>query len=431
MQLFVNHLPLTAAVVAGSLLIYTKCSRQGLIGSLALGAIAFFTKRLAQSHSLEILEKITDEQLTDRVIQKVQELVAPFYERMEMIKRGKARGAASLVPHGIWYQNAYASALKKSGKHSVYFEGKGVSAHALYERLRGEGYFTIPRGCKKYWTNVVDETSLCGESMAIIRMKEGVSPTEAYKSLATGCSFLSCHTVLSVAVALVVIDLLGKKAFDAIGHKYPYLTGERDKDLVSIVQRKIDLKVGEKPKGTFCYLYNANTYTLKHPHGDAGGIHLIYIGNAKFIGFGLNPEGVTLEEANSVLLEEYNKTPLTSEEILPDEAIIRYDERPFIAFKIQDGYANKEFITRVPLREVELLANGEKECPYGISKEKYASSIPGLLAQLADIEKGKALKNATITQKKFSKSFEKRFVVTPLAIGVERLREEVRRCALR
>jgi hypothetical protein len=73
--------------------------------------------------------------------------------------------------------------------------------------------------------------------------------------------------------------------------------------------------------GQTYYLKNAQGYKERHSHGEASGMNLIYLGDGLFTGFGLDPEGVTLERVASMLFDEYNKEPIKADLLVPKKIL--------------------------------------------------------------------------------------------------------------
>jgi hypothetical protein len=69
--------------------------------------------------------------------------------------------------------------------------------------------------------------------------------------------------------------------------------------------------------GNNFYIHNHILYTYKDKNGEAKGFNLLVMENngvdePKFIGFGLNPDGLTAREIREELINQFNQTPFNS-----------------------------------------------------------------------------------------------------------------------
>lgn len=274
---------------------------------------------------------LTEGALQALVIRHFRDLIAPFYQRSQMLKRGEFLRAVSLKPSGIWYANRYAEALAALKETPIPVREAMKPASALHHSLREAGFFYKSMASAQFWENVPNPTTETGMSYATLRLKEGVSPSAAYRSFVGRLSFLDCAQIVDVSLAFALIEIYGEERFDAIlSHFTPLVLGVLDevpgsfnisKIFSASVPAVFPASLGEScPEwrtGQTYYLKNAPGYTERHPHGDVVGINLIYLGEGLFTGFGLNPEGVTLRQVASMFLEEYNAEPISPALVVP------------------------------------------------------------------------------------------------------------------
>lgn len=284
---------------------------------------------------------LTDRDLQTLVIRHFRELIAPFYAKLQMMRAGDFLRAVSSKPSGIWYANEYAIALRALGKTPVPVRDRMVPASELLEFFREKGCFYKPMGPSQFWENVENAEQETGVSVITLRMKDGVSPAAAYRSFLSRLSFLDCSKTFELALIFALIEIMGTERFDLILNQFRPLTlGECSEvrgaiKIAGIFSEEIPIvnppSLGEtSPEwrvGQTYYLKNAQEYKKRHPHGEAAGMNLIYLGDGLFTGFGLDPEGVTLERVASMFFDEYNKEPIKADLLVPKKILKALEAR--------------------------------------------------------------------------------------------------------
>ncbi len=338
-------------------------------------------------------------------IEKVKELVGPFFLRLSMIKRGDALGAVSLKPSGIWYANTYALALKSLGDTPIPVRDQMIPASTLYKRLLDAGAFYTVMPPSLFWSTVPHADSPTGAHPSIFEMKRGVPAAAAFRSFQRQLSFLDCRTILQVAINLVLIDVYGEDKFNALAGKVSQIRIGDDtslfnaqKPIRSLFHRTIEEPRPELVIGQTYYMWNHETYGKKHPHGSDSGLNLVYIGNNKreqplFIGFGINPEGVTLEEVSNILRASYNEDPIHSSLVLKKSLSDTFEK----SWRTLVFCANRKRF-ELPFDEIREYASGRKDHPE-LSQEDFVET---LLPQVEEIvTEREALKTRTLTRAEF------------------------------
>lgn len=354
---------------------------------------------------------ITDATLQKWVIEAFNNFNRPYYRK---IKMGDPFAALSEKPSGVWYGTQYATFLDAVGDREIPVRGTTTEkATTLSRQLREAGYFLAPRGPKDFWSNVNAPTGHGIKYLSLIVIKEGVLPSDAYKALGTKLTILDCEQTVEAAITIAALRALGDERFNEVAKKESkgrfFAIGEGGREetiycrLVNVFTNRIalppplsfNLIPRELKPGHTYYLANHENYRIKHLFGSANGMNLIYLGENKFTGFGLNPEGVTLEEVALSLLEEYNAAPLRPdlirEEALKDHSAITYT---FEAFGR---------VLKCTLEQARDFARGIS--PPIISQEEWATILPCLEEQQKmRKEKERELADHKIGQEDFFKT---------------------------
>lgn len=271
--------------------------------------------------------------LEEIFVRKIQELIAPFFEKLALIKEGKDLEAVSIKPSGIWYPNVYAAALVRLGETPIPVRDKFLPASRVHRILLDQNAFYTPRGNPNFWETVPSPDALVGISPSMLQMKKDVRPSEAFQSFQQQLSFLDCNTIIGVARFLAILERFGTDRFDEIVTKWrdeaPIRLGDNiNPHFIKIITKtqtsltSLSDPLPEFRVGQLFFMNNHPTYSKKHPHGESNGFNLICIREAHddspplFTGFGLDPEGVTLENVAQTMLEDYNQTPIPTRTLL-------------------------------------------------------------------------------------------------------------------
>ncbi|CAF22918.1 hypothetical protein [Candidatus Protochlamydia amoebophila] len=249
------------------------------------------------------------------VISTVQKIAQDYEARLQGYKKN-----VSCLDGGIWMPNAYFKALKE--KNQITRLRKMVSKNYFYH-FYSKDFEAIPSA---------DAIHKTGFVKCQIRIKKGVSPSEALKSAQRGPTLVDCATVCQLGQYQALLEVLGEEKFNYLfGHE----TGSPlvlcsyaiDNPLMPFLTKYI-IKNSEKcpinevklEKGWRVVFNNVSKYNIKHGmRGDAVSFDVICLdptpGQEKFIGLGLKSEGITEKELEQVLIEEYNTKPIDLEAV--------------------------------------------------------------------------------------------------------------------
>ncbi len=282
--------------------------------------------------------------ILEHFVQKMEELVTPFFQKRKLIREGKLQEAINIKPSRIWSNRIYGAVLKRLGEKKILVNQQAIPARQLHQRLRDDCSLYLPRGNRDYWSHVRKPDQVLNIDPAQLEMKRGVNFARAFTSFQEGLSFLDCHSILDVARYLVLLERWGEARFNAIMGRWmeesPIRIGDNECPhqaklimLVKIKKSKLTLEGIRKRPPTFylgqlLYMKNRSDYCRRNPHGPSSGINLVYKGKNErgedlFIGFDLDPKGVTLQEAADWLFEEYNQLPVETDAVLPIEYVNR------------------------------------------------------------------------------------------------------------
>ena len=295
---------------------------------------------------------ITDESLNQLFLYHFQELIGPYYVAAQQIKDGHVYEAleSSDGVRGIFYGNTFAKALVSLGNQEISVRAKSgavnkMAASKLHTTLKDNYFFYISKGSSAHWERltksevkrkyrIYSDINPSPWRINGLRLKSGASPSRGFQSFASSLSFLDCENIIHVAIALTLIDIFGEETFDRVfqngidlgipGHLF-FASFCDAGTLPKIDSLDFDFDAVLKPGETF-YLSNVSHYSKKHPHGNAQGFNLVYLGENRFTGLGLPPEGMTLREIAETLRAKYNETPIDPRILLPERDVINYFE---------------------------------------------------------------------------------------------------------
>lgn len=337
----------------------------------------------------------------EHFVTKIQQIVAPCFQRLELMKQGRFEEAIRLQPMGIWYNNTFAYALKQLGDTSLDILGPTLPASRIHAMLLDKGCFYTSWANAQFWVRVPDETSHVGLHYTELSVNPKVKASDAIKVLIEKVSFIGCQHIHAIAVYLMMIDRMGNETFDSWA-QYQKL----DLDLLFTTDFPIFTQsAAELPsyrdrfrttflQGQTLYMNNHETYTVKHPHGMDRGMNLVFIdrredGEPLFTGMGLDPRGVTLEEVAEGLIRAYNQNPIEDETLLSSKAAEKYrTKRDTIVLNTPEGrvsFTQEEFFHAEPGSRAhffytavshEILANKErlsKLRSHQITKQEFLS----------------------------------------------------------
>lgn len=341
---------------------------------------------------------VTQERVQELFVHHFKEIITPCFELMTREYTGIVDEETRCLKPGIFYNNDYAVAFRKVEGTITYAGIPGGDPKKIETMLRRNGYFYSAMGPKEFWERIRGDF-IGGWSYDSLIMKEGdFSPSKAVKALQQTTTFLDCAGVQILAEHLVLIDVWGEEGFDEIIRaqapkrlQIGSCPNPEAFDISTLVMDKIPRKypssiTGRLPKdliiGQTYYLANIPEYTKKHPDGCSMGMNLIYLGEGKFTGFGLNSEGMTLLEVAQSLRDDYNKPPIDPRLLLTDAVIA---ERPPFQYTLAVGSGRDRREISTSLEHCRHLVELGKD-GFGFSMEEIRSQlIPFLERQKAEL----------------------------------------------
>jgi hypothetical protein len=254
-----------------------------------------------------------EKRMGDIVARTVQEISADYEKR-----RLGSRNDPTLLNGGIWMANEYYHALQEAGK----------TAASRLKFLTEKGYFyhVLP---PKQFENILSKDAVSGYVLSSIALKKNCKPSEALSAIKTNLSLLDCSMVCQIGQYQAILEVLGEAKFNKLfsrDGKFPMVIGQYGEKINSLCQgflsggsNKSGIK-GERPVNIgerHCFL-NDEKYRERHSlMGDSQAMNVIPIhstpGKQKFVGFGLPGAGVSEEEIEQYLIDQYNQKPLDLE----------------------------------------------------------------------------------------------------------------------
>jgi hypothetical protein len=255
-------------------------------------------KRTDVNPEYPVSEDQVRKKLTTKAIEVIQEIARDHDERLSAYK-----GNIHLLDNGIYYPNEYFKALQlmKQSKRIQFLVQNGSFFHGVAPSQ----HFTMSQNCEMP-TGVVP---LC------FILKQGVSPCAALGAIRRGISFMGCGETCQIAYYEAIREVLGDEKFNFLFSansstplKLHYST--QDNPLLCVLQDASPSKIS---KGQMIYFQNSELYPFKHMLGEAQGYSTLCcddtLGQEKFTGLGLRPEGTTCAGLNQILIECFNADP--------------------------------------------------------------------------------------------------------------------------
>lgn len=295
-----------------------------------------------ESSSTQIeVEDVLELKIQELVVDKFTAIVRESSERAATFKNDP-----DILKKGFWYANTHYQALKQ------------IKALDILTVLREHDCFyegLPPNG----FTEVEDPDYLNGIRILSYRLKEGMKPSEALRSIRESLCYIDCQMAIEMAYYEVLLDLLGEDKFN----DYFRFDGEHplalDPDIFSTPLQDFIIStpcpLAEMRRGDQRYFANDPLYCSRHLHGEAQGYHTLCIQTnpeLKFTAFGLSPDGLTEDELFDVCVEDFNQRPLGLNSIVTNELA-----RKILEAALKNGYKNAieqgrlKVLTKEALRE--------------------------------------------------------------------------------
>lgn len=266
----------------------------------------------SSSHPEEIRgwdpSEITEERVQELVIFKIQELVTHFFEKKQKIAAGKIAEAVNESSQGIWDSHLYVEALEylvAKGKWIVLKRGNKAKRGEIRSKYIVDKKLPVLLGSSEYWEWIDDE----GRKLpCCLGMKTEVLASEAFQSFSKGRSLLDSTTVIELAFALSVLEILGTEKFDAlcdtISKSHQIYLGVLHQSTPlgpSPVMLFLDKQKSESEEGQV-----GMSYTYYTPITDRR-FCVLCAGNDVFVGLGTNPTGATTDEVDDLCTGKFKE----------------------------------------------------------------------------------------------------------------------------
>ena len=196
---------------------------------------------------------------------------------------------------------------------------------------------------------IPNKTEITGQEAFCFKLKKGKLPCDGLKALFHGLSFLDCGTTTLLAYAETLRQVFKDKKFNMIfrpeGPNPFTLAWRRGTALHLFLQRaKID-NFEDIQGGQVVNIANSQNYGVKHMQGEAGSFNVMCKterNKPKFVGLGLNSNGVDFNEVCTTLLKEYNKPPLGMDMFTDEIGKKILDTYTHADLRVSDGLKNDQ-----------------------------------------------------------------------------------------
>jgi len=244
------------------------------------------------------------------VAKTAQKIAADFKKRKEGFS-----GDVKLLESGCWYPNDYCFALRSANQ----------TVRLTFFINNGSFYHGFPN-TKKTGLEYIPFDNATGKMTIACRLPEkGIKASDAIKAFQENLVLADCAQLCQVSQYQALLEILGEerfnKLFSSASHPKDRLVissyaVQENSLLVFLKQKTTKEKDGFRvlEVGQRVAFENFQIYGLKHLNGEAGGFNTICVDATpsapKFVALGTPPEGLTEEGINSLMVEEYNKTPV-------------------------------------------------------------------------------------------------------------------------
>jgi hypothetical protein len=241
-------------------------------------------------------------------ITKMRELITDNWKHTH----GDTADVKSLTT-GVYYPNGYFKLLRKAQACGRLTEKSKASVTARLDWMIKKGAFFHGIVPKTSFSIADDPSCPTGKELMHYRIKAGVLPSKAIKALKIGLTFLGCGEACQLTHYEMLLEILGTDKFNALfaaGSDTPLsmLYNSLDNPLNGIcTAHETEVSERELHPGMIVHVKNTQLYAIKHINGEAAGFNVMYLGEGKYLGLGLSPEGVSIEDIRQELITEYNQ----------------------------------------------------------------------------------------------------------------------------
>lgn len=236
--------------------------------------------------------EITQETLNATALNEFHKIVGSYWKQL-------TSNNISVLNSGYWYANDYFTALER--------HNQGQRKEWLKQRDAFVNGFAQPR------------TGLMIKAAPFeYYLKAERQPSKVLNQLETsGFFFIDCSMAYQIAYYRAIITLWGHEKFDGLFgspsmRKKPFLSTKTGNTMLGGFVDMTLAEVAGEP-GTHFVISNHPLYTFKDKSGEAQAYNLLVLektsDEVRFIGFGLNPDGVTADAIAEQLLINFNQSP--------------------------------------------------------------------------------------------------------------------------
>jgi hypothetical protein len=281
---------------------------------------------------------------TTTIIQRMHAIIEDNNQRKKTLEDSDSKKAIEALSKGIWYASHYYLGLKKCHQ-TPRMEWLVKNGHTFHGYAPAKFFDPIP-------SNAYPK----GRAICQFIIKDGVSPSIAIKQI--GCeslALLDCGSTREVAFYQALLEVLGDEKFNKLFERKshcPLQIGTGQANPISCLFEKVQLRSSQEiQKGDFCHMTTIQEYMAKHPAGNSRGFNVICCDTdaaaKKYLGLGLDPEGVDLEGIEKHLFNAFNATPI-EESFLSEEIWNMH----FTQYMLRDEKKSRELMASLKERTV-------------------------------------------------------------------------------
>lgn len=233
-------------------------------------------------------------------IQTVRQITADSIQRLSLTKPENPEftrdRAITALSGGVWYSTRYMQVFREMNQRQK-FVARELQGLAPLSNLKKVSTGSAPA---QFFKRV---------GPLLWEVKPEVSASDALDAALAGPTLTDCGGTCNLARHKALRDLWGKERYDKVFNGR-LMIGYPPRDYLDLFVRNVP--INEKGKyemssGKKALFINHPQYCSKHPFGFSQGMHVIYAGKGKYLGLEFPPEGLTLQEVNAELRNEFNK----------------------------------------------------------------------------------------------------------------------------
>lgn len=284
-----------------------------------------------------------------------------------------------LLFRGMFYQEEHSKRLMQLASSGGMAPMKQIAITKNFMELTHSGAYYHGLAPKDLFEIPDDKSSPTGKKVMHYTLKKGCAPSHALErvlNLQKGeVFFVDCLVICQISAYKMIQETIPDKFDDLFGSDSPVpLSLGRDSAVMKVFLTTIPAnKVDKIEVGDWVSFGNIDRYQWKHFNGSALGMNTVCVSTTPtFTGLGLDPKGVTQEEIEKLLLEEYNKAPVpmigmpesvkkSQERLASSCRVLQSDTIPTIEeFRAQGG-GRRVGVTKINFERIERLADSSIE----------------------------------------------------------------------